>query len=65
MKITVDRIEGSFIVAELPDGSFGNLPLIFAPDAREGDIISIETDKEESQQRSEEIKSRMSRLFNK
>ena len=63
MKITVDRIEGEFIVAELPDGSFANLPVCFAPQAKEGDIIVIETDADETRRRSEEIKSRMNRIF--
>lgn len=63
MKITVDRIEGEFIVAELPDGSFANLSVCFAPQAKEGDIIVIETDADETRRRSEEIKSRMNRIF--
>lgn len=63
MKITVDRIEGEFIVAELPDGSFGNLPRVFAPNARGGDIINITIDKSASSRRSEKMKERMNRLF--
>ena len=63
MKITVDRIEGGFIVAELPDGSFANLPLCFAPQAKDGDVIVIEKDDDETQRRCEKIKSRMNRLF--
>ena len=63
MKITVDRIEGNFAVSELPDGSYANLPLIFAPDAKEGDIINIDIDKAQTQSRSEQIKPRMDRLF--
>lgn len=65
MKITVDRIEEKFIVAELPDGTYANLPIVFAPDAAEGDIIVIETCKEETQNRSAEVKARMRRLFDK
>ena len=59
----LDRIEGEFIVAELPDGSFGNLPCVFAPSAKSGDIIDINVDKSATRRRSEEIKERMNRLF--
>lgn len=65
MKFTIDRIEGDYIVAELPDGSFANLPLVFVPDAKEGDIILIEPDREETQKHSEDIRARMNRLFDR
>ena len=65
MKIIVDRTEGEYIIAELPDGTFAELPVVFAPGAKDGDVISIEIDREETGRRSEKIKSRMDRLFNK
>lgn len=65
MKIIVDRTEGEYIIAELPDGTFAELPVVFAPGAKDGDVISIEIDREETGRRSENIKSRMDRLFNK
>ena len=65
MKIIVDRTEGEYIIAELPDGSFAQLPAVFVPGAKDGDVISIEIDKEETDRRSENIKKRMDRLFNK
>ena len=63
MKIIADRIEGDFIVAEMPDGSFANLPRVFAPGAKEGDFINIETDENLTEIKNNEIKSRLEGLF--
>ena len=41
MRLTVDRIEGEFIVAEMPDASFVNLPLAIEPQAKEGDQLVL------------------------
>lgn len=57
MKITIDRFEGDFAVAELSDGSFANLPRVFVPDAREGDIINIEKDIEATEEAHQDRKS--------
>ena len=65
MKIVVDRIESGYIIAEFSDGRKENLPHIFAPDAKEGDIIDISIDKESSKQCDETIKDRLDRLFDK
>ena len=65
MKIVVDRIEGGYIIAEFSDGRKENLPHIFAPDAKEGDIIDISIDKESSKECDETIKDRLDRLFDK
>ena len=41
MEITVDSIEGDFLVAEFPDSSFSNLPLELFEKTHEGDVFLI------------------------
>ena len=65
MKIVVDRIEGGYIVAELSDGRKENLPLVFAPDAKEGDVIDISIDKNSTKECKETVRNRLDRLFDK
>lgn len=63
MKIIVDRIEADFIVVQMPDGSFNNLPRVFAPLAKDGDFINIEIDEALTKTKKSEIKSRLEGLF--
>ncbi len=65
MKVTADRIENGFIVAELPDGSFADLPQCFAPQAREGDIINIDVDAAATAERGAQMRARLNRLFDR
>ena len=52
MTIVIDRFEGDFAVAELPDGGFANLPRALVPaDAGEGSVLRIETDAAETEKR--------------
>ena len=63
MRVVIDRIEGNFAVAELPDGSMKNLPLEFVPDCKEGDIVYITIDKEETEKVKKEIEIKLDSLF--
>lgn len=63
MKITIDRIEKGFVVAELPDGQTVDIPRVVFPDAVEGDIYTIEKDCGERDARSSRIDDKMNRLF--
>ncbi len=45
VKAVIDRIEEEFAVAEISEGKTANIPLIFIPEAKEGDCIEIETAK--------------------
>ncbi len=45
VKVIIDRIEGEMAVAEISEGKFVNLPMIFIPDASEGDCVEITTAK--------------------
>lgn len=62
MKVIIDRFEGEYAVAELPDKSFVNLPKVLVPDAKEGDVISITVEEGETKARAERIKSLMDKL---
>lgn len=56
MKISIDRFEGEFAVVELKDGKIVDMPRALLPeDAKEGDIIEIRIDLEETQKRKKEI----------
>ena len=52
MYIVIDRFEGGFAVAELPDGSYAKLPRALVPsDACEGSVLKIEMDAAETERR--------------
>ena len=52
MKVIIDRFEGKFAVIELEDGSFANMPKVLVPiAAKEGSVLLIEIDQEETQKR--------------
>ena len=63
MKITIDRIEKGFVVAELPDGQAVGIPRAVFPDAAEGDIYIIEKDCGERDARRSRLDDKMNRLF--
>ncbi len=63
MKVILDRIEKEFAVVELPDQSFAELPLCLIPDAKEGDVICISVDREETARRAEKIHNLMTQIF--
>lgn len=62
MKITVDRIEEGKIVLVFPDGECHNMDIAFCPDAKEGDIINISLDKEETYKAKERIEDKFLKL---
>lgn len=63
MKIIIDRFEGDFAVAELPNGNMVNLPSILLENASEGDVVEITVQKGETKARAERISSLMDDLF--
>jgi hypothetical protein len=61
MKVIIDRFEGNFAVVELEDKSFCNMPNLLLPNnAKEGDVISISIDADDTSKRKKEA----SELFN-
>lgn len=65
MQITIDRIEGEIAIVELENGETLNLPFaLFAPlGAKEGDVLRISIDAEETAQRKAHIASLLQGLF--
>ena len=63
MKVIIDRFEGEFAVIELAFGKTINVPKELFPNAKEGDVFSIELDKNETDSRKEKMTSLMNDLF--
>ena len=63
MKIIIDRFEGEYAVVEMEDRTMVNLPRVLLPGAKEGDIIRIEIDVEETEKRKREMEKRMDALW--
>ncbi len=63
MKVVIDRFEGSYAVVEINKGKFVNLPKELVPDAKEGDVIVITIDQDETEMRKEHVKELMNQLF--
>ncbi|GHU51510.1 hypothetical protein AGMMS49975_05140 [Clostridia bacterium] len=54
MNITIDRFEGNFAAVELPNRRIVNIPAEILPkEAKEGDVISILINKEETEKAAE------------
>ena len=64
MKIIIDRFEGEFAVVELPDQATVNIPRVLLPGAKEGDVVNIEIDRGETDERTKRIKKLMNEVFN-
>lgn len=63
MKVIVDRFEGDYAVVEIAIGKCVNIPRVLVPDAKEGDIIKIEIEKNETAKRKKYIKDLMNNVF--
>lgn len=64
MRVTIDRFEGQFAVVELPDMTMANMPVTLVPKgAKEGDILSIEIDENETKARKQRISKLMDDLW--
>lgn len=64
MKVIIDRFEGNYAIVELPDRSTANIPKQLVPEgAKEGDVLSIEIDKDETAKRKERIQKLMDELW--
>ena len=59
MKVIIDRFEGEYAVVEIEVGKCVNIPKILLPDSKEGDIVKIEIDKDNSQKRKKHIQELM------
>jgi hypothetical protein len=64
MKVIIDRFEDNFAVIEMEDNSFCNMPILLVPnEAKEGDVISILIDKEETNKRKQVVSDLLNELL--
>ncbi len=63
MKLIIDRFEGEYAVAEMPDGKMVNVPKILLSDAKEGDVVEITVNKNETQKIKDEISELMESVW--
>lgn len=63
MKVIIDRFEGDYAVVETEDKIMVNLPKLLIPGAKEGDVISISIDEEETKKRKDNISKLMDDLW--
>lgn len=64
MKAILDRFEGEFAILELDVGEVVSVPKIIVGNAKEGDIIKISIDKDETSKRKKKIEKLMEDVFN-
>ncbi len=63
MEVIVNRIEGNYLVLELENGNIVDVTKELIPEAREGDIIRISIDKEETNKRKDEMQELVDSVF--
>lgn len=63
MEVIVNRIEGDYLVLELPNGNILDVPKELIPEAKEGDIITISIDKEKTNTRKKEMQELVDSVF--
>ena len=63
MKVIIDRFEGEYAVVELEVGKCVNIPKVLIPNSKEGDIIRIEIEKKETEERKKHIQELMNNVF--
>ena len=64
MKVIIDRFEGDYAVVELPDLTVVDMPRSLIPEgAKEGDVLVIGIDPDETDKRKERIEKLMNDLW--
>jgi len=64
VRVIIDRFEGEVVVVELEQGVFIQVnKKIFPPEVKEGDIVSINIEKEETEERSKHIQKLMDDMW--
>lgn len=64
MKFIIDRFEGDFAVAELENYDIIDIPRVLLPEeTKEGDVLNIIIDKDETEKRRQRIEDKFKRLF--
>jgi len=65
MRVVIDRLEGDIAVVELENGKVIDAPKVLFSDAKEGDIVYIEINRDETESKKDEIQSRFDNLIGK
>lgn len=63
MEIIVDRIEGDYVIGEMPNGEIVNLSKKIVPEVQEGDVIIIKIDHQKTKKRKENIEKLINDVF--
>lgn len=63
MQVIVDRFEGDYAVVEKEEGVFYNMPKALLVGAKEGDVIDIVINHEETEKLREEVDDLINGLF--
>ena len=63
MRVVIDRIEDGIASVELPDSKIICVPAELFADCKEGDIVYISPNKEETEKRKQELVIDVSSLF--
>lgn len=64
MRFTIDRFEGDYAIVELEDMQMVEIPRIALPmEAKEGDIIQVTIDQDETEKRRKRIEEKFKSLF--
>jgi hypothetical protein len=62
MQVIIDRFEGDFAVVELPNKETIDVPIALFPNAKQGDVINIIINHEETDKRKKNINELFNRL---
>lgn len=63
LKVIIDRFEVDFAIVETLEKAMYNIPIVLVPGSREGDVISIIIDEDETQKRKDNIQRIMNDLW--
>lgn len=63
MQVIVDQIENDMLVLELDVGKTISVPRILIPDAKEGDVVDITINKEETKKENDKVQKLVDELF--
>lgn len=63
MKVIIDRFEGDYAVVEIEIGKCVNIPKVLVSNAKEGDVVSIEINKNDTAERKKHIQELMNKVF--
>lgn len=63
MKVIIDRFEGEYAVVEIDVGNCVDVPKVLFPNAKEGDVVEIKIDYEETKKRKKHVEKLIKNIF--